>query len=92
MNTELNKIKQTQQEIKEMLEEQKGSVNHERWYTNDDLIELLKVSRRTLSTWRDQGLIGFSQIGSKIYYSQSDVEQFMKNHYRKPFNKGRSAA
>ena len=88
MEQQLSKIQKTQQEIKEMLEEQKGSGNHERWYTNDDLIELLKVSRRTLSTWRDQGLIGFSQIGSKIYYSQSDVEKFMNNHYRHPFNIG----
>ena len=92
MKTEISEIQKTQQEIKEMLERQKDLENHEKWYTNDDLIDLLKVSRRTLSTWRDQGLIGFSQIGSKIYYSQSDIEEFMKTHYRKPFNKGSSSA
>ncbi len=42
-------------------------------YNTDQLMELLKVSRKTLQKWRDTGVIIFSQIGSKCYYRHSDV-------------------
>ncbi len=42
-------------------------------YNTEQLMELLKVSRKTLQKWRDTGVIIFSQIGSKCYYRHSDV-------------------
>ncbi len=53
-------------------------------YDNADLMALLHVSRRTLATWRDQGVISFSQFASKIYYSQQDVDIFLEKHHVKP--------
>ena len=84
---DLKRIQEAQQEIMEILTTTKKPAETKRWYTNDEILELLKVSRRTLSNWRDKGLIGFSQVGSKIYYNQADVEGFMNQHYREPFNK-----
>ncbi|WP_460672948.1 helix-turn-helix domain-containing protein [Larkinella ripae] len=42
-------------------------------YGNEDLCKLLSVSKRSLQNWRDEGLIEFSQIGHKIYYTQRAV-------------------
>jgi len=42
-------------------------------YNTDQLLDLLKLSRRTLQKWRDTGVIKFSSIGSKFYYRHSDV-------------------
>lgn len=47
-------------------------------YDNSDMVRLLKVSPRTLSTWRELGLISFSKIGSKIYYRKEDVLSFIE--------------
>ena len=47
---------------------------------NADLMQLLHVSRRTLSTWRETGVITYSQVGSKIYYSKEDVNRFLEKH------------
>lgn len=58
---------------------------HKLWLDNQDAMKLLKVSKRTLQNWRDQGLIGFCQIGSKIYYNRKDVDAFLENHLNKPF-------
>ena len=55
---------------------------------NQEFLTLLKISKRTAQTWRDEGKISFSQVGSKIYYKLSDVEKLMQEHYNKAF-KGR---
>ena len=54
-------------------------------YDNADTMKLLKVSRRTLQSWRTEGLISFSQIGSKLYYTQQDISDFVERHYNKRF-------
>jgi len=54
-------------------------------YDNADAMKILKVSRRTLQSWRTEGLISFSQIGSKLYYSQQDIKDFMNRNHNKSF-------
>ena len=53
------------------------------WMDNQDVCELLHVSKRTLQHYRDTGKIPFSQIGAKIYYKASDIDTFLNNHYQK---------
>lgn len=54
-------------------------------YNTDELMALLKVSRRTLQDWRDKGLIEFSAIGGKIYYRYSSVIKMLDKHSIKQF-------
>ena len=54
-------------------------------YDNSDALKILKVSRRTLQGWRSQGLISFSQVGAKIYYTPENIDDFIKDHYVKKF-------
>ena len=54
---------------------------------NEEFIKMLKISRRTAQTWRNEGKISFSQDGNKIYYKLSDVEKTMDEHYNKSFSK-----
>ncbi|GAB3984199.1 hypothetical protein GCM10028806_58790 [Spirosoma terrae] len=49
-------------------------------YDNDDLSLKMKVSSRTLQNWRDRGLIEFSQIGHKIYYTDKAVGKFLEDN------------
>ena len=56
-------------------------------YDNADLMKLLKVSRRTLSTWRSEQQIEFSQIGSKLYYTREAVTKFLETYRVKPISK-----
>ena len=59
----------------------------ENWLDNQELMLLLKISKRTAQHYRDTGLISFSQVGNKIYYKLSDVEELLKSHYNKAFKK-----
>lgn len=47
------------------------------WLDNTDVCEKLNVSKRTLQTYRDGGLLAYSQINHKIYYRLEDVEAFI---------------
>lgn len=59
----------------------------EQWLDNQELMQLLKISKRTAQHYRDSGLISFSQVGNKIYYKLSDVEELLKSHYNKAFKR-----
>ena len=47
------------------------------WLDNADVCEKLNVSKRTLQTYRDGGLLAYSQSNHKIYYRLEDVEAFI---------------
>ncbi len=54
---------------------------------NQEFLLLMKISKRTAQTWRDEGKISFSQVGNKIYYKMTDVEELLEKHYNKAFKK-----
>ena len=55
----------------------------ERWLDNQEVIQLLKISKRTLQTYRDENVLPYSQIGHKMYYNTKDIEKFLKSNYHK---------
>jgi len=65
----------------------KADTKKETFLDNQEFLQLMKISKRTAQTWRDEGKISFSQVGSKIYYKLSDVEKLLQAHYNKSFAK-----
>lgn len=59
----------------------------EYWLDIPQTCKLLRVSKRTLQNYRDNGILSFSKIGGKIYFKANDIEGHLKNHYVKAFNK-----
>jgi hypothetical protein len=47
--------------------------------TIKELCSLMKISRPTFNKWRVQGL-RVSNIGKRVFVSQSDLNEFIKNH------------
>jgi len=80
----INSIK----EIKSKLYEKPKSATDD-FIENEGFLELMKISRRTAQTWRDEGIISFSQQGKKIYYRNSDIKIFLDANYNKAFNQKR---
>ncbi len=52
----------------------KRPFNNEIYITDRELSERLKVSRRTLQEWRNNRVIPYVQIASKILYRERDVQ------------------
>lgn len=48
------------------------------WMDNQDVIQLLDISGRTLQSYRDRGVLPYSQIGHKCYYKLTDVQQLLE--------------
>jgi len=57
----------------------------ERWLDIQEACVVLNVSKRTLQTYRDTGVLPFSQIGSKIYYKAIDIQKHLEKHYKPAF-------
>ncbi len=63
--------------------------SQETFLDNQEFIQLMNISKRTAQTWRDEGIVSFSQIGSKIYYQMKDVSMLLDKNYNKSFKKTR---
>lgn len=63
----------------------KENVPTEKWLDNKEFMKLMNVSIRTAQSYRDEGIISFSQIGNKIFYKRSDIEALLMKNYRKAF-------
>ncbi len=50
-----------------------------KWLDNQDVCNLLSISKRTLQYYRNTGKISFSQINNKCYYKASDVEKLLND-------------
>ena len=63
----------------------------EDWLDNQDVMQALHVSPRTLQTLRSNGLLPFSRIGNKLYYRRQDIIKILSDNYtmRKIQNYGR---
>ena len=75
----LEKIESTLDSIKNQ-----GSFQNQVWLTTKQAAVALDVSPRTLQTYRDQGIIGFSQFGRTIRYRAEDIQAFLLDHFLNP--------
>ena len=43
------------------------------WYDNQEFLQIMNISKRTAAYWRTENVIGYCQVGNKIYYRLSDI-------------------
>ena len=67
-------------------------LNGERFLTDKELSARLKVSRRTLQDYRNEGRLPYILLGGKVLYRESDIKKILEEGYREAFRlKDRSA-
>lgn len=52
------------------------------FFDNQEFLQIMNVSKRTAQSWRDTGVIAYSQVGSKIYYRMVDIQKMLNKHYK----------
>lgn len=72
--TALNELSDT---IQQALQNRTPHLNGEKYLTNREVCQLLRISSRTLQNWRDAGKISFIRIKGKILYKESIVFTFL---------------
>ena len=71
--------------IESMNEKSKASFGNERFLTDKEVSAWLKLSRRTLQDYRNEGRISYYQLGGKILYKESDIEKLVMGGYRNAY-------
>ena len=52
----------------------------ERYLTDREVSEILKVSRRTLQEYRNEGILPYIPLGGKVLYRESDLDELLERH------------
>lgn len=63
----------------------KPTLNGDSFYTDEELSKKLKISRRSLQDYRNEGRIPYIKLGGKILYRSSDIEKLLEEGYRDKF-------
>ena len=63
----------------------KASPSNEQFLTDKEVSAWLRVSRRTLQDYRNNGMIAYYQLGGKILYKESDIEKLVMSGYRNAY-------
>lgn len=71
--------------IESINEKSKASFGNERFMTDKEVSAWLKVSRRTLQDYRNNGMVSYYQLGGKILYKESDIEKLVMGGYRNAY-------
>ena len=70
-----------EKKVERLARDNRPPFNGERFLTDRELSGMLKISRRCLQDYRDQGRIPYIQLGGKILYRQSDIERLLEENY-----------
>lgn len=60
------------------LKKSKNAIEGEDLLDNQDVMEFLKISPRTLQRYRSSGKLPYYTISGKIYYRSSDIHHFIR--------------
>ena len=76
--------------IERMDASHKASPSNEQFLTDKEVSAWLKVSRRTLQDYRNNGILPYTQVGGKILYRASDIEKTLMKGYKEAYRYKRS--
>ncbi len=72
-------------DIKELLELTENATRQytsifieEKWLDNQEVCLMMNITKRTLQTYKDKGLLPYSQLNRKNYYKLSDVQALLE--------------
>jgi len=64
--------------------EQRHNIDGEELLDNQDVLQMLKISGRSLQRYRSDGRLPYYTISGKLYYKLSDVHQFIRDSFHAP--------
>ena len=52
-----------------------------KWLDNQEVCEILRISKKTLQVYRDKGILPYSRIKHKIFFKTEDVYRLLESNY-----------
>ncbi|ANI89742.1 excisionase [Arachidicoccus ginsenosidimutans] len=66
------------------MRKKRNSIDGEELLDNQDVLQMLKISNRSLQRYRSIGKLPYYTISGKLYYKLSDVHQFIRESFNPP--------
>ena len=79
----LQKMRKESKWLSDFLESYRPPLDGERYLTDKEVAELLRVSRRTLQEYRTGRKIPFILFGGKVLYRETDIKKLLAENFRK---------
>lgn len=76
LNLVVNSINNATKAINEIFINEESRLQNA-WIENAELAGCLGLSLRTLQSYRERGVLGYSLMGRKIYYRRSEIEKLL---------------
>ena len=79
----LHALRKSAKAASRLTENYRPPMNGERYLTDKEVSQMLKVSRRTLQEYRTERKIPYIVFGGKVLYQESNIEKMLAENYRK---------
>ncbi|MFG6342174.1 MAG: helix-turn-helix domain-containing protein [Alistipes sp.] len=66
-------------QLAERLQSKLKLLHPEEWIDGEEVCRQLNISKRTLHTYRERGVLPFSSIEGKTLFRQKDIEGFLQS-------------
>ena len=77
-------LKNSHRRINRFLQDYTPPLNGDRYLTDKEVAEMLRVSRRTLQEYRNNRMLPFILLAGKVLYPESGLRELLEANYRKP--------
>ena len=71
--------------IEKLFESRQSGAFNDELLTDKEVAHILKVSRRTLQDYRNNGILSYIQVGGKILYRTSDVQRTIMSGFKEAY-------
>ena len=88
IDTAMQSLKKANNWLSSFIESYSPPLDGERYLTDKELSEFLKLSRRTLQEYRKQGILPYIILCGKTLYPESEIQALLTGNYRKPIIDG----
>lgn len=77
----ISEIDEAIDKVRESFKDYRPLLNGDRWISDREAAEFLKVSRHTLFTYRQKGLLPYVLLCGNILYRELDLEELLQRNY-----------
>ena len=76
-------LQKASKKAERLISDYRPILNGDRLLTDPEVADLLKVSRRTLQEYRNDGILPYIEMKGKVVYRESDIERTLMRYYKR---------
>ncbi len=81
--TALHSLRNATRKVSSFIRQYQPPMAGERYMTDKEVSQTLKISRRTLQEYRNEKILPYIIFGGKVLYRESDIQETLQRNYRK---------